>query len=84
MRPTPLLRLLFALPVLGWSGWLLWAAFERWQFKIFCSLACPLFMPPELANDLRRAMNWQLPLLMACLPIAVLGAGWLLRRFSAR
>lgn len=79
MRVAYPVRLLLALPVLAWSGWFLWAAFKRWQFSVFCSMACPAFIDAETAPAHFRAMDWQTPLLLACLPLAALGAAVLLR-----
>lgn len=72
------LRLLLLVLSLGWSGWFLWAAFGRWRFEVFCSFVCGPFVPVELAEQYRRAFDWQTPLMLAALPLAALGFWWLL------
>lgn len=73
---------LLALVALAWSGWFLVAAFERWRFEAFCSMACGPFWPVELAEGLRRSMDWQTPLLVAAVPLAVLLGCWMALRLS--
>lgn len=73
------LRLLLLVLSLGWSGWFLWAAFGRWRFEVFCSFVCGPFVPASLAEQYRRAFDWQTPLLLAAAPLAALAACWLLR-----
>jgi hypothetical protein len=80
MRP---LRRLFALAALAWSAWFLVAAFERWRFEVICSKTCGPFWPVELVEELRRAMDWQSPLLAALLPL-VLVVLWMAFRLSTR
>ena len=67
---------LLTLAGLAWSAWFLWAAFGRWRFERFCSMACGPFVPAEQADYYRQAFDWQTPFLMAVLPLGILGA-WL-------
>ena len=74
-------RGLFVLVALTWSAWFLAAAFERWRFEVMCSMTCGPFWPVELVEELRRAMDWQSPLLAALLPL-VLAVLWMAFRPS--
>lgn len=49
-----------------------------------CSMSCGPFVPAEVADGLHRAMDWQTPLLLATLPLAVVVAWWLLRLVVSR
>lgn len=73
---------LLVLAVLVWSGWFLTAAFQRWRFEAVCSVACGPFWPVELAEAMRRSMDWQTPLLVAAVPLAVLLGCWMTLRLS--
>ena len=64
---------LLGLAALGWSGWFLASAFQRWRFEHFCAMVCGPFVPVELAEHYRHAFDWQTPLLAALLPLAFLG-----------
>lgn len=75
---------LLGLAALAWSGWFLVAAFRRWSWERVCSMACPPFMPAELVEEHRRSMDWQTPLLIAVLPLAVLGCWMALRLLLTR
>jgi hypothetical protein len=60
-------RRLIALGVLGWAGWLLFTALQRWRFEQLCAMVCGPFAEPELIDGMRRAMDWQTPLVAALL-----------------
>ena len=86
MRSPARPRLLWASLLLGsiWSGWFLWSAFGRWRFERVCSMTCGPFWEAELIGQLRAAMDWQRPLLLAALPLAALAVWWLARGFTHR
>jgi hypothetical protein len=75
---------LIDLVVIAWSGWFFVVAFQRYQFELFCAMTCGPFWPIELVDEIRRSMDWQTPLLMAIVPLAVLGCWVALRFFLAR
>jgi hypothetical protein len=62
---------------LAWSGYFVWQAFQRWSFAHWCAMSCGPFVRVELAAQFRSAIDWRSPLLLAALPLAVLGLwGW--------
>lgn len=75
---------LLGLAALAWSGWFLVGAFQRWRWEHVCSMVCPPFVPVEFIEQHRRAMDWQTPLLIAVLPLAVLGCWMAFRLLLAR
>lgn len=70
--------------VLAWSGGFAWQALGRWSYARWCAKTCGPFVPVELADDFRRAFDWQSPLLLAALPLAALAAWWLARVVTHR
>ena len=76
------------MPALAWSVWFLASALQRWRYESVCAMACPAFVPVELADHYRRAFDWQTPLMLAALPFAALVAwriaGALRRRVASQ
>lgn len=75
---------LLALAGVAWSAWFLVSAFQRWRHERICSMVCGPFVPVELAEHYRRAFDWQTPLLVALVPLAVLGCWMAFRLLLAR
>jgi hypothetical protein len=61
--------------------WLL-EALQRWRFERICSMTCGPFWEAELIGQLRAAMDWQTPLALAALPLALWGARQAARAFA--
>lgn len=82
--PSPFVRGLVAVPVLGWAAYYGIDAFHRWSWAMRCALICPAFIDADMAPAHYRATDWTTPLLTACLPLAAIGLWallrWLLRR----
>ncbi len=77
-----LLRGLLVLAALSWSAWFMSVALDRWRFEAMCVMTCGPFWPVELVEELRRAMDWQTPLLLALLPVGLLLGCWMAFRLS--
>lgn len=65
-RPLP------KLAILVWSGAFVCEALRRWRFDRICDMSCGPFWEPELIGPLRAQMDWQTPLVLACLPLVIL------------
>lgn len=79
-----LLSRLLALAALAWSGFFLVDAFHRWRFEQIFTMAFGPFIPAKYVEDFRRAADWQAPLLLATLPLALFGCWFALRLLFAR
>jgi hypothetical protein len=77
-RHPRLVPLLMFLASVGWSVFLLLEALQRWRFERICSMTCGPFWDAELIGQLRAEMDWQTPLALAALPLALWGASSLL------
>jgi hypothetical protein len=73
-----LVPLLMFLACVGWTGFFLLEALQRWRFERICIMTCGPYWPVELVESLRAAMDWQTPLALATLPLALWGASSLL------
>lgn len=71
-----------ALP--AWSFWWLALASRRWRLEAVCTYSCPPYLPADMVDAFRRALDWQTPLVWAALPWLVLPVAWLLLRRARR
>lgn len=69
---------------LAWSAWFLALAFKRWSYIGVHARSFGPFMYHEMVPGYMRATDWRTPLLMATLPLAVVGAWHLLRQARRR
>lgn len=64
----------------GWSIVFVIEALQRWRFERICAMACGPFWEVGTVELIRHAMDWQTPLALAALPLALWGAMSLWRR----
>lgn len=65
---------------LCWSVWFVALAFKRWSYIGWHARSFGPFMYHEMVPGYMRATDWLTPLLMATLPLALVGAWCLLRQ----
>ncbi len=81
-RSPALGRLLLPLLAAGWSCFWLLEALQRVQLERVYLMTWGPFWEAELIGQLRAAMDWQTPLALAALPLALWGARQAARAFA--
>lgn len=80
-------RLLALLLTIGWSGGFALAAWRAEVQAQFWTTAGPVFLPasmPDYIAQVRRSTDWQTPLMLAALPLALFLSWRLLRLLEKR